>query len=136
MGKQLGSSACTQGIQIDVDPSLDAEHSDADDSRFMFNYRIRVRNGSDQRVTLLSRHWIVVDANGLRHEVEGDGVVGQQPDIAPGSEFVYTSFCPLTTPWGTMEGSYLMEREDGSQFRAQVARFYLATGEGSPVPAR
>lgn len=131
MSKRLGSTACTQGIEIDVEPSLDAEHTDVEECRFVFNYRIRVRNGSDQRVTLLARHWIVVDANGVRHEVEGDGVVGRQPEIAPATEFVYKSFCPISTPWGTMEGSFLMEREDGSQFRAQIARFYLAMSDSA-----
>jgi ApaG protein len=136
MSKRLGSTAHTDGIEIDVEPTIDTEHTDPDEGRFVFNYRIRVRNTAEQRVTLISRHWIVVDANGVRHEVEGEGVVGRQPEIAPGAEFVYKSFCPITTPWGTMEGSYLMEREDGSQFRARIARFYLAAPEGAVLSSQ
>ena len=68
---------------------------------------------------------VIVDADGVRHEVQGMGVVGHHPDLKPGERFEYSSFCPLNTSWGTMEGSYVMEREDGSVFDARIKRFFL-----------
>ena len=74
---------------------------------------------------LLTRHWIIIDAEGNQEEVRGPGVVGQTPTLAPGEGFKYTSYCPLPTPWGTMEGSYRMQRPSGEVFDAKIARFYL-----------
>src|ERR1041385_8547500 len=101
--KNPGSVSLTRGVRIAVAPSYDPEQSEPALSRFIFAYRIRITNESPLRVKLLSRHWIIVDAHGQRHEVRGEGVVGQQPDLGPGESFTYSSFCPLQTQWGTME---------------------------------
>lgn len=130
-----GSTATTEGVRVQVSPSFAPEHSapepaPGENPRFVFVYRIRISNHGDRTVQLLSRRWTIVDADGERHEVAGDGVVGQQPRLEPGRVFEYESFCPLPTPWGTMEGSYRMEVQSGSErgrlFDARIERFYLA----------
>lgn len=131
--KNLGSTAHTRGIRVDVTPSFLPEQSDASLRRYVFAYRIRIHNGSAGAVRLLRRHWIIVDARGEREEVEGAGVVGQQPEIGPGEVFEYASFCPLATPWGTMEGSYQMQDAAGEEFSAAIARFYLAAPADGPA---
>lgn len=94
--------------------------------RFLYTYTVRIRNGGGSAARLLSRHWIITDARGEREEVKGDGVVGQQPHLAPGQSFEYTSFCVLRTPLGQMRGSYTMTRDDGNTFQAEIAPFALA----------
>lgn len=125
----LGSVAVTQGVRISARPRYLPDHSEPDAARFIFRYRIHIANESDGAVTLLRRHWIIVDGQGQRRDVEGEGVIGAQPRIEPGHTYEYESFCPLTTSWGTMEGSYAMARDDGSEFAAEVARFYLVADE-------
>lgn len=115
----------TRGVRVKVSPAFMPQHSDADARRYVFAYRIRITNESDAPVKLLTRHWAIVDAEGERHEVEGEGVIGQQPDLAPGASFEYSSFCPLATTWGTMEGRYAMRTAEGQKFDVAVARFYL-----------
>lgn len=105
---RIGSEAVTNGVRISVEPSYSSLDSDPSNSYFKFVYRIRITNESDRPVQLVSRHWIIVDADGGQQEVHGEGVVGQQPVIAPGRTFEYASFCPLGTSWGTMEGQYTM----------------------------
>ena len=102
------------------------EQSRPAEREYMFAYRIRIANEGDAPAQLISRHWVIVDAQGNRHDVEGPGVVGRQPRLEPGQIFEYSSYCPLKTPWGTMEGAFLMRRDDSSEFEATVARFYLA----------
>ena len=80
-------------------------------------------------MTLRRRHWTIVDGDGEKHEVEGEGVVGQQPALAPGERFEYQSFTPLMTHWGTMEGMFTFERDDASNFDARIARFFLVGAE-------
>ncbi len=121
-----GSVSLTRGIRVAVAPSYIPEQSDPGASRFLFRYRITITNESPVQVRLLSRHWIIVDADGERHDVEGEGVIGQQPELAPGGSFTYSSFCPLQTPWGTMEGTFTMRAPGGELFDIQVGRFYLA----------
>jgi ApaG protein len=87
---------------------------------------VRIRNQGEQSVQLMSRHWVITDANGDEQEVRGPGVVGAQPTLEPGEAFEYRSFCPLQTPVGTMHGSYQMVGEDGEQFDAQIAPFSLS----------
>ncbi|MEM6783927.1 MAG: Co2+/Mg2+ efflux protein ApaG [Bacteroidota bacterium] len=119
-------AATTQGITIAVRPVyLDGE-SDSLVGRLTFAYFVRIENDGLGEVQLLRRHWIITDATGKRTEVEGEGVVGQQPVLAPGDVYEYQSFCVLETFVGSMEGTYLMQRENGERFRAQIPRFHLA----------
>lgn len=127
-----GSVALTRGIRVAVAPSYAREQSDPGLSRYLFNYRIRITNESPVRVKLLTRHWIIVDADGQRHEVQGEGVIGQQPELSPGESFTYSSFCPLPTPWGTMEGTYTMHADGDEVFDIQVGRFYLSLPADEP----
>lgn len=119
------SSAVTQGVKVTVRPQWLEEHSLPAAGRWVFAYTITIANGSDATVQLVSRHWIITDGNGHEEEVQGDGVVGEQPVLGPGEAHEYTSFCPLPTPLGSMRGSYRMVREDGSAFDAEIAAFTL-----------
>jgi ApaG protein len=103
-----------------------AEQSDEAEGRYVFAYTITIRNAGGQPAQLLNRHWIITDANGKVQEVHGDGVVGEQPNIAPGAAHRYSSGAVLETPVGTMEGSYGMRAADGRAFRAPIPRFRLA----------
>lgn len=125
--KTLGSVTLTRGFRISVSPRYMPEHSDPSEPRYVFAYRIRIANQSEVAAQLLSRRWVIVDGNDRSHTVEGEGVVGQQPVLAPGQVHEYSSFCPLPTPWGTMEGAYLMRRlgPDGESFEIQIGRFFL-----------
>jgi len=115
----------TRGFRVEATPHYLAAQSRPDDSRFVFGYRVRIHNASTETARLVSRRWLIVDANGQSHTVEGPGVVGRQPMFAPGESFEYESFCPLPTAWGTMEGSYRMEPLNGEAFEVVIARFYL-----------
>ena len=126
--RKFGSEAVTEGIRVNAEPSFVPAHSDAERGRYIFAYKVRMTNEGNASATLRSRRWFIVDADGQQSRVVGPGVVGQHPILAPGESFEYASFCPLATPWGTMEGHFVFEREDGSTFEAQVARFYLASG--------
>ena len=119
------SEATTQDVVVSVQASFIPERSQPVEGRWFFSYRIRIANHGDESVKLLNRHWIITDALGQVEEVRGPGVVGKQPLLAPGESFEYTSFCPLPTPFGTMEGSYEMVTEDGDRFHAEIARFTL-----------
>jgi len=92
---------------------------------FVFRYKVTMTNVGQESASLLSRHWIIVDGEGKREEVHGRGVVGEYPTLAPGESYSYISYCPLPTTWGTMEGSYTFEREDGSKIVAAIPRFFL-----------
>lgn len=119
------SVATTEGIRVEVEPEYWEENSDPRQGRFAFTYTIRITNVGEQPAQLLRRHWIIRDGTGEVEEVEGEGVVGKQPHLDPGDRFEYTSWVPLRTPIGTMHGSFLFVRPDGSEFRAQVAEFVL-----------
>jgi len=125
--RQLGSEALTDGIRVHVEPTFLDSHSDIDRGNFTFAYKIRLTNEGAMAARLVSRR--IVDADGHESVVEGPGVVGQHPNLGPGENFEYSSFCPLKTAWGTMEGHFTFERADGETFRATVARFYLACPE-------
>ena len=129
-GKSKGSDLTSRGIRVEVAPSFVHEQSDPAQNRFVFAYRVRVSNQTPATVQLLGREWRIVDADGELNIVKGEGVVGQRPRIAPGQTFEYSSFCPLTTPWGTMEGAYEMESEDGASMTIPIARFYLVAPGG------
>ena len=120
------SEATTRDIEVTVRSSYVPERSQPVEGRWFFSYRIRISNRSQVPVQLLNRHWVITDAHGRVEEVRGPGVIGEQPLMAPGDSFEYTSFCPLGTPFGTMEGSYEMVTEDGERFWARIGRFTLS----------
>ncbi len=120
------SEATTRGVAVAVQASYVAERSQPVEGRWFFAYRIRIHNRGQAPVQLLSRHWVITDAHGNVEEVRGPGVVGEQPHLAPGESFEYTSFCPLPTPFGTMEGSYEMVTDSGERFWAKIGRFTLS----------
>ena len=116
----------TRGIRVQTRPVYVPERSDPARGSYFFAYEITIANVGDEPATLVSRRWVITDGMGQVHEVEGEGVVGHTPHLEPGQVFRYTSFCPLSTPVGTMEGTYLMLRDDGETFEATIAPFTLA----------
>jgi ApaG protein len=121
------STAVTDGIRVRVQSHYLPEQSSPNDDRFVFAYTITISNESTYTAQLRTRHWIITDGRGSVEEVKGDGVVGEQPRLSPGQSFQYTSGCVLTTPIGTMQGSYRFWRDDGSYFDAAIAPFSLAS---------
>lgn len=103
-----------------------AEQSDPDEPRFVFAYTIRLRNDGALSAQLISRHWIITDADGSCEEVRGEGVVGKQPVLAPGEAFEYSSGAVLKTVVGSMHGTYAMRAADGTVFDAPIAPFSLS----------
>ena len=120
------SEATTRGIRIQVQSRYVPERSEPDQRQWFFVYHVRISNEGTETARLVSRHWIITDANGHVEEVKGPGVVGKQPLLAPGEAFEYTSFCPLPTSFGTMHGTYQMVTNSGASFDAEVAQFSLA----------
>jgi ApaG protein len=118
-------AATTDGVTVRVSVSYLPEQSEPRRGRWFWAYHIRIENDSPRAVQLLTRHWVITDGRGARHSVEGEGVVGEQPLIAPGASFDYVSGCPLQTPSGAMQGSYRMMAEDGTPFDAAIPRFTL-----------
>lgn len=118
-------AATTEQLTVSVHPVYLDDQSDVFAGRFVFAYFIRIENHSDIEVQLLRRHWVIRHDGGQTAEVEGEGVVGLQPAIPPGGEHSYNSFCVLETMAGSMEGTYLMQRPNGSRFRAQIPLFHL-----------
>lgn len=116
----------TSGIRVQVKSVYLPAMSSPRESQFLFAYTIKISNVGYETAQLLSRHWIITDADGEVHEVRGAGVVGQQPVLEPGMSYEYTSYCPLKTNVGTMEGSYTMVRPAGERFEARIAPFTLA----------
>ena len=113
-------------IEVIVATRFLDDQSIPEDDRYVFAYTIRIRNAGTAPAQLLARHWVITDANGKVQEVRGDGVVGEQPRLEPGDQFEYTSGAVLTTPLGTMQGSYRMVADDGTEFDAPVASFTLS----------
>ncbi|WP_284383806.1 Co2+/Mg2+ efflux protein ApaG [Litoribrevibacter albus] len=116
----------TNAIEIQVTTEYIEEQSNPEKDRFVFAYTITIRNHGTEPVQLLSRYWRIQDGNEQVHEVEGEGVVGQKPMLEPGQDFTYTSGTAIATPIGHMEGHYIFERADGSQFTAPIPCFRLA----------
>ena len=114
-------------IQVDVETRYIEEQSNPEQNYYVFAYTITIQNKGHQRAKLLTRHWIITDSNQKVQEVRGDGVVGEQPELNPGEQFVYTSGTMLETSVGTMKGSYQMLAEDGSRFDAPIEEFVLST---------
>jgi ApaG protein len=113
-------------IAVTVQTRFLNEQSAPDDNRYVFAYTIRIANAGSVPARLLTRHWIITDANGKVQEVRGDGVVGEQPWLRPGDDFHYTSGAVLETAVGTMRGSYQMQADDGRRFDATIAPFILS----------
>jgi ApaG protein len=120
------SDTITRGVRVQVTSCYDAERSSPQESYYFFAYQVRIENVGRETVQLISREWIITDANGDAQTVQGPGVVGEQPRLAPGEMFEYTSFCPLPTAVGAMQGTYRMVTEGGQSFDAEIAPFSLA----------
>jgi ApaG protein len=117
----------TEGIRVTVTPFYLDRQSDPAEPRYVFAYRIRIENVGDAAATLRWRHWYIHDDASGDSEVQGEGVIGEQPTLPPGAVHEYESFCVLQGPEGHMEGYYVMERPDGTTFRASIPRFLLRT---------
>lgn len=112
-------------LQIEVQTQYLAEESDPDSARHVFSYTIRITNIGRIGAQLLRRHWYIQDAHGKVEEVEGEGVVGEQPKLGPGEHFEYSSGCVLATAFGSMRGTYWMLAENGTEFAAEIPEFFL-----------
>ncbi len=119
------SDTTTHGVRVGAVAFFQKSHSIPESNRFVFGYKILIHNMSKEPVTLLGRRWTIVNSNGTQDTIEGEGVVGHQPRLEPGQAFQYNSFAALTTDWGTMEGFFLMQRDDRSTFHASITRFFL-----------
>lgn len=118
--------AMTQKIRVQVHPAYVRDQSDPSQNYYFFSYTVRISNESEGEVRLVSRHWKIKDAYGEMEEVVGDGVVGVQPTLKPGDVFEYSSFCPLATPTGSMQGSYTMVAAGGEQILVEIPLFILS----------
>ncbi|MEA3013583.1 MAG: ApaG protein [Sphingomonadales bacterium] len=124
--KELFPHAATTGaITVRVSVSFLPEQSEPGKGRWFWAYHVRIENGGGMAVQLVSREWLISDGRGTRHEVRGEGVVGEQPVLEPGGSFDYVSGCPLGTPTGMMEGRYFMIAADGASFPVDIPRFPL-----------
>lgn len=125
--------AVTRGIRVRVQPAYLAEQSEPAARRFVWAYTIEIINEGETTVQLKDRHWRITDANGHVEQVDGPGVVGEQPILNPGDLFRYTSGCPLTTPSGMMVGHYSMRAEDGTRFLIDIPAFSLDLPDARPA---
>ncbi|MFT5550288.1 MAG: ApaG protein [Gammaproteobacteria bacterium] len=114
-------------IQVNVQTRYIEDQSNPEKNYYIFAYTVTIVNKGQQRAKLLTRHWVITDSNHKVQEVRGDGVIGEQPVLKPGEQFVYTSGTMLETSVGTMKGSYQMEADDGFQFDATIEEFVLST---------
>jgi ApaG protein len=119
------SSTLTRGILVTVRCEYIPERSSVNARQYAFAYTVNIANQGSVTAELKSRHWIITDSFGAVQEVRGEGVVGAQPVLRPGEEFEYTSWCVISTPSGTMRGSYQMVTRDGERFDAEIAPFAL-----------
>lgn len=119
------STATTRGIRVSVDARFSPEHSAPERQHWFFLYTIRIENTGESTVQLQTRHWTITDGEGRVEDVRGPGVVGEQPVLMPGQSFEYTSGCPLTTPLGSMTGTYQMGAPTGETFDVEIGRFDL-----------
>lgn len=117
--------AVTRNIEVEVQPFYLPDRSDPAENHYVWGYRVTIDNQSDIFVQLLSRYWRITDGNGRVQEVQGAGVVGDQPELNPGDSYQYTSGCPLTTPSGVMVGRYVMRTESGELFDVEIPAFSL-----------
>jgi ApaG protein len=117
--------ARTRDIEVAVEPYYLEEQSNPEESRYVWGYRIVIENHSSLTVRLVHRYWHITDQNGLVDEVEGPGVIGEQPRLEPGDSYEYSSGCPLDTPSGMMFGHYDMQTEQGETFQVKIPAFSL-----------
>lgn len=120
------SEVTTAGIRVHAAAQYLPQESDAHGRRYVFAYKVTLTNTGDQTARLLSRHWVILDSENRREDVRGPGVIGEYPKLAPGESYSYISYCPLRTDWGTMEGSYTFEHDNGERFAVRIGRFFLA----------
>jgi ApaG protein len=120
------SDTTTRGIRVRVQSFYDEERSSPSENYYFFAYTVTISNLGGEPAQLVSREWIITDGNGETQRVRGPGVVGEQPVLAPGESFEYTSICPLSTSVGSMQGTYLMVLASGDRFEAEIAPFSLA----------
>ena len=121
------TSAITHEIKVSVETFYQSDYSYPMSQHFMFAYRITITNNSKEAIQLLRRHWFIVDGMGQRREVEGEGVVGEQPTIEPGEKYEYISGCDLKTDVGKMYGTYLMENSTGKIFHVVIPEFFMVS---------
>lgn len=119
------SEATTKNIKVQVKSQYDPSRSNPNQNEWFFLYTVRITNEGSETVQLMSRHWVITDGMGKVQEVRGPGVVGNQPVLAPGESFEYTSGCPLTVPFGSMQGTYQMVNDRQEQFDIEIAPFVL-----------
>jgi ApaG protein len=119
------SEAVTNNVRVEVESRYAPELSQPFQGQWVFHYTVRITNEGDETVQLLSRHWVITNASGQTEEVKGPGVVGEQPVLAPGEAFQYTSRSQLSTSTGLMRGTYQMVTEDGNHFDVEIAPFAL-----------
>lgn len=115
----------TEGILVRVEPRFSLAQSEPDEGRFVFSYQVELENQGPEAGQLLYRYWFIHDSVGEDTEVEGEGVIGEQPCLLPGERHSYQSFCVLSTPLGSMKGHYTFERVDGRRFRVEIPEFRL-----------
>lgn len=120
------SEAVTRGVRVQVRCKLVPERTDADANEWLYAYTIRITNEAAETVQLVSRHWVITDSDGHVENVRGPGVVGKQPQLAPGESFEYTSYCPLKTSFGVMQGTFQLVTRSGEHFDAEIAPFHLS----------
>ena len=120
------SDTTTRGIRVQVKSAYLPERSSPREASYLFMYNIRISNVGSETAQLISREWVITNADGEVERVKGPGVVGEQPVLPPGGSFEYTSYCPLKTPVGAMQGTYQMVTAQGEQFDAVIAPFTLA----------
>lgn len=132
MTKTQHSDTTTDGIRIQAAAEFLPQENHPPEllagenkKKFVYRYKITMTNGGAMPARLLSRHWHIVDGEGKTEDVRGRGVVGEFPKLGTGESYSYVSFCPLATNWGTMEGTYTFERDDGKRFLVKVGRFFL-----------
>jgi len=126
MNQLFQHAATTHGVTVRVAVNFLPEQSKIEAGKWFWVYHIRIENGSERTLQLLTRHWRITDGHGRINLVEGDGVVGEQPVLRPGQSHDYVSGCPLATPHGAMEGYYTLRRDDGAAVRIAIPHFALA----------
>ena len=125
--------AITRNLRVTVNPHYLEEESEPEEKRFLWAYTVEIANVGSETVQLLNRYWQITDARGHVQEVRGPGVVGEQPVLAPGDAFTYTSGCPLPTPSGIMVGAYEMETSGGERFEVDIPAFSLDMPDAQPT---